>query len=132
MMVSFIWYSKSITFEEATKEKGGEISGAVTVEAPVPGVGVSEEFTKAVFATEAGQVAEAVVKSDKGWHVIRVLERIPERTPQLDEMQSRVMQELRRIKEQELQERLLEELKEDYNVVIHTKQFPVEEETSER
>ncbi len=122
--------AKELSLDESTKATGGEIAGEVVAGAPVPGIGASEEFTGAVFATEAGKVAEAIVKTDKGAHLILVRERVPERTPQLDEIQSRVSQELRRIKEGELQEKLLKELKEDYNVVIHTKQFPVEEETS--
>ncbi len=121
--------AKELSLDEATKAKGGELPGEVTDGRPVPGVGVSADFLKAVFSTEVGKVAAAVVKTDKGWHVILVRERAPERTPQLDELQSRVSQELRRIKEQELQEQLLEKLKNEYNVVIHTKQFPVEEES---
>ncbi len=125
---SFADLARDLSLDESTKGKGGEIAGDVIAGGAVPGIGASEAFTKAVFATEAGKVAGTIVKTDKGAHLILVRERSAERTPQLDELQGRVTQELRRIKEGELQEKLLKELKEDYNVVIHTKQFPVEEE----
>ena len=122
---NFTELAKELSLDKATNEEGGKIAGDVVAGLPVPGIGISEDFIKAVLATESDEVAEAIVKTEKGWHVILVRERQPERTPQLDEVQDRVMQDLRRIKEQELQEKLLEELKEDYNVVIHTKQFPM-------
>lgn len=120
--------AKELSLDEATKEQGGQIAGEVAPGSPVPGIGESDEFAKAALGTEAGKVADAIVMTDKGAHVILVRERIAERTPQLDEVQSRVTQELRRIKEGELQEKLLKKLNEDYNVVIHSKQFPVEDE----
>lgn len=122
----FVELAKELSLDEATKDKGGAITGDIVRGAPIPGVGESDDFTTAVFATAAGEIADTIVKTDKGAHLILVRERSAERTPQLDELQGRVTQELRRIKEAELQEKLLKELKEEYNVVIHTKQFPVE------
>ena len=123
----FAALAKELSLDETSKDNGGEIPGTVSEGTPIPGIGISEAFTAAVFATEPGKVADTIVKTDKGAHVIRVRGRLPGRTPQLDEVQRRVAQELRRIKEQELQEKLLTDLKEEYNVVIHTSRFPQEQ-----
>lgn len=123
----FAKLAAELSTDEAAKAKKGEIAGDVIVGRPIPGVGVSEEFTRAVFATEAGKIANNIVKTEKGFHVIKVRERTPERTREFLDVQDEVRRELRQTKERELQAKLLEDLRGEYNVVIHTSQFPTEE-----
>lgn len=115
-----------LSTDKTTKEKKGEITGDVIAERPIPGMGLSEEFIRAVFATEAGKIANNIVKSEKGFHVIKVRERTPGRTREFVDVQDEVRRELRQVKERELQAKLLEDLRGEYNVVIHTRQFPTE------
>lgn len=119
-----------LSTDKATKAKKGEIAGAVIAGRPIPGVGVSEEFNRAIFATDAGKLANNVVKSEKGFHLIKVRERTPGRTREFTEVQNEVRRELRQTKERELQTKLLEDLRSEYNVVIHTSQFPTEEDAA--
>lgn len=116
-----------LSTDESTKAKKGEIAGDVIAGRPIHGVGMSEEFTRAVFATEAGKIANNILKTEKGFHLIKVREQTPERTREFVDVQDEVRRELRQTKERELQAKLLEDLRGEYNVVIHTSQFPTEE-----
>ena len=96
---------------------------------PIPGIGTVPEFTEAVFNLAAGRVASEPVKTDKGFHVILVRERTPERQRPLEEVQQQVFQELRSMKEREVEQQLMNRLRDEYNVVIHHSRFKTTEET---
>jgi len=117
---AFADVAKALSTDEATKAKGGEVSGWVDKGGYIPGIGTSDDATAAIFTTEAGKVAEKNVKTDKGLHIIQVAERQPERQKSFDEVRPEVFRDLRGRKEAEVQQRLLDELKDRYNVVIHT------------
>ena len=123
--------AESLSEDEKTKDRGGEIEGWVQKGSYIPGIGYSDDATAAIFSTEAGEVAEKPVKTDKGVHVIKVREREPERQKSLDEVRGEVFRALRRRKEQEVQEALLAELKDRYDIVIHRSRFAPEGETEE-
>ncbi|MCD6415428.1 MAG: peptidyl-prolyl cis-trans isomerase [Planctomycetes bacterium] len=123
--------AESLSEDEKTKDRGGEIEGWVQKGSYIPGIGYSDDATAAIFSTEAGEVAEKPVKTDKGFHVIKVREREPERQKSLDEVRGEVFRALRRRKEQEVQEALLAELKDRYDIVIHRSRFAPEGETEE-
>jgi peptidyl-prolyl cis-trans isomerase C len=111
--------AKELSADAATKEKGGAIDGWVEKGAPIPGVGSSPDAAAAVFATEAGKTADKVVKSDKGFHVIHVRQREPERQKPFDEVRQDVYRALRSAKERDVQHDLFERLKARHAVVIH-------------
>lgn len=123
----FAEMAKAVSLDEATKAKGGEIEGWVERGSFVPGIGDNAEAMNLIFRTEAGKVAEKPIKSDKGVHVLKVRAREPERQKSFEEVQSEVHRALLTRKQREIQERLFEDLKTRYNVVIHMSQFPQEQ-----
>jgi peptidyl-prolyl cis-trans isomerase C len=125
---AFAGKAKEVSTDEATKENGGEITGAILEGRPVPGIGTSADFTAAVFGTEAGKVASTPVKTDRGFHVILVRGRSPERQKPFDEVKQQVSQELRSRKEAEVEQELMNSLRDEYKVVIYTGKFKTPEE----
>lgn len=115
--------AKEHSLDEATKAKGGQVEGYVDRTTGVPGVGRSDELMAAIFATAAGKVAEKAVKTEKGFLVVQVTAREPERQKAFDEVRNEAYQALRRRKESEVQQNLLTELKNQYNVVIYNNKF---------
>ena len=115
--------AKQLSQDEATKAKGGEVAGWVGKGSPIPGIGSSDEATAAIFTTEAGKVADKAVKTDKGFHIIKVRTREPERQKAFDEVQQDAHRALRSRKEREVQQNLIERLKGKHDVVIHHAQL---------
>jgi parvulin-like peptidyl-prolyl isomerase len=76
-----------------------------------------------IFVTDAGEVVGEDIKTDKGIHIIKVLMREPERKQTFDEVKNEAFLALRSRKEGEVQQQLLDELKEQYDVVIHQSTF---------
>ncbi len=102
-----------------TKNNGGDIETWVQRGAPLSEIGVSAESLQAVFHTEPGQFLDEPVKSDEGFHLIKVRERRPQRQKGLEEVRPEVYRALRARKEAEVSERLVAELKERYDVAVH-------------
>jgi parvulin-like peptidyl-prolyl isomerase len=115
--------AQELSTDEATKEQGGEISGWIDKNAPIPGLGNVPEASDLILQTEADQVCENYVKSEQGFHIIKVRERRAERQKDFDEVRQEVFRALRSQKEREVQTGLLEELKNRYDVVIHHSAF---------
>lgn len=112
-----------LSSDDATREKGGEIDGWITKGGPIPGIGASQDAQRIIFATDAGQIGGEVVKTENGHHIIKVLERRPETRKPFEEVRQQVYQTLRSQKERDVQERLLTELRERYDVVVHQSAF---------
>ncbi len=116
--------AKGVSVDEATADKGGAVEGWVEKGAAyVPGLGSLPEAAKLVFETEAGQVAAKPVKGKKGFHVIKVRSREPQRQKTFDEVKQKVFGDLRGRKQREVQEKLFTDLKNQYDVVIHFSRF---------
>jgi peptidyl-prolyl cis-trans isomerase C len=111
------------SLDEATRESGGALDAWVTPGGYVPGIGYSVEADSAIFAAGVEDLVSRPIKSDKGYHVIRVREREPERRRPYEEVRERIRSELRMRKEQDVQEALLQRLKERWDVVIHRSEF---------
>ena len=114
--------------DAATKEKGGEIPSWVQKGGYIPGIGKSAEAAGLIFSTDPNSVIPKPVKTNTGYHIIKVRARRPERQKGFEEVQTEVFRSLRQQKEQEVQEALIEELKDGYNVVIHRSKFVLKEE----
>jgi len=115
--------ARELSKEKATADAGGEISGEVEKGSPIPGIGRSDEATGLIFSTAAGEVADRPVKTDRGFHVLKVRSREGERQKPFDEVRDEVYRTIRARKEREVQEDLIERLKQRHNVVIHHSQF---------
>ncbi len=116
----FAELAERLSRDPKTKDKGGEIETWVKKGAVIPEIKVPAESLEAVFLTEAGRVLDEPLESNQGFHLIKVRERRPERQQDFEEVRADVYRALRSRKESEVSEKLVTELKERYNVVIHT------------
>jgi peptidyl-prolyl cis-trans isomerase C len=105
--------------DHQTKDRGGDIETWVEKGAPIPEIGVTAESVQTVFRTEPGRLVDEPVKSDRGFHLIKVRERRPQRRKGLEEVRAEVYRALRSRKEAEVGEGLVAELKARYDVVVH-------------
>ncbi|MFH0772527.1 MAG: peptidyl-prolyl cis-trans isomerase [Candidatus Omnitrophota bacterium] len=94
-----------------SKEKGGSL-GFVSHGQTVP------EFEEAIFNLQTGQLS-GVVKTQFGYHVIKVDERQPERDLTFEEVKDQLKQTLLAEKRKERFEAMLKSIREKENVVVH-------------
>ncbi|NIP95470.1 MAG: hypothetical protein GWO24_19315 [Akkermansiaceae bacterium] len=112
-----------LSIDGATKEGGGEIAAPVVEGQPLPGVAVPAASLAPLFAAKAGDILDNPVQSEAGFHVFQVREKTPARQKPFEEVRSQIHAELYRQKERELQARLLDDLREEFDVVIHQGAF---------
>ncbi len=79
----FAAIAKEKSTDPSAKQNGGDL-GYFTAGDMVP------EFSQAVFALEKGESTKAPVKSQFGWHVIRVIDKRPKAPPTLEESHSHI------------------------------------------
>ena len=84
---------------------GGDL-GYFTADAMVPA------FSEAAFAMKAGEVTEAPVQTQFGWHVIKVEDRRAVQPPSFEQMQPQLAQEMTR----EILTKAVEELREGIDI----------------
>ncbi|MBN1674401.1 MAG: peptidyl-prolyl cis-trans isomerase [Kiritimatiellae bacterium] len=126
---SFESLAKELSADPDTAGKGGELDGWAEKDGFMPGLGYAEGASEPLFATPAGAVADKPVKTEKGWHVVKVLKKEPQRQKAFEDVQKEVYRALRARKEREVQEQLLKGLQEQYDVVIHFSTFADNEQT---
>lgn len=97
--------------KDPSKERGGDL-GFFSKGQMVP------EFEQATLALEPGQLSD-VVKTQFGYHVIKLEEKQPAREQSFDEVKDQLKQMLLSNKQRERFETLLKELKDKTKVVIH-------------
>jgi parvulin-like peptidyl-prolyl isomerase len=115
--------ARTLSLDTSTKDKGGAVEGWVHKGSPLPGVEDSAAAYAAIFATEAGKVAQTPLKTEKGYLVVQVREREPERQMPFEEVRSQAARALYAQKEREVNARLMQELYETHNVVVHQSKF---------
>ena len=72
------------------------------------------EFTQAMVALKKGQLTEAPVKSQFGWHIIKLEDTREAEFPAFDDVKAQIVQRLEQIKLQQYQENLRKAAKTDY------------------
>ncbi len=127
----FAGLAADMSRDVSTRDKGGKLPEWIekNESGSIPGIGKSKDAMRVVFSTDEGRVAEEDVDTEKGIHIIKVLEREPERQKTFDEVQNEVFIALRSQKEREVQQKLLARLKEQYDVVIHHSAFAGKDES---
>lgn len=90
----------------------------------VRGVGKDVEFENAVFALEEGSTSRPI-KSRKGWHIVKVMEKQPEVVKPLIEVEEQIRQKLITEKKEEHLENKFKDLEKKYNVQIFEENFNI-------
>jgi parvulin-like peptidyl-prolyl isomerase len=117
----FAELAAEVSEDESTAKTGGRIEGWITAQdTAIPGVGKCPAFLEAVFATKPGDVAAVDVATPAGVRVIKVLERREARQKPFAEVREDAYRQLRARKEREVRELLMKELRDRYDVVLHT------------
>jgi len=88
--------------EDTTKDKGGDLDWIVRGQT-VP------EFEKAAFSLPKGSISD-LVKTEYGFHIIKVIDRQTARTQPLDEVRATILASLQQDKAQQLADQLSEQI----------------------
>jgi peptidyl-prolyl cis-trans isomerase C len=111
-------------FAALAKDSGGKIGEDVHPGSSIPGIGDVNDLSAAIFATDAPKVLDRAFKTGKGWEVVRVDERRPQRQKSFDEVRQQVTMELLRKKSEEVQRDYIKEMMDKHRVVVHTSALP--------
>ena len=116
--------AKQFSKDESTKQNGGKIEAEVQKGTYVSGIGNYSELNDKIFAISAlPAVLDEPFKTDKGWEIVKVETMTAERQKSLDEVRQLVMRMLANQKSQDVQNDYIEQLKNEYDVVIHSSAF---------
>ncbi len=128
---SFDELARTLSQDSESAAKQGVLNGFVVAgRDEAPGLGRLEGLAEAVFATAAGSIVPRPLRSAKGWHVVRVCERLPASLPPFEKVQQDAYQRLQTAKEREVQEACLKELYKAYDVVLHQRALGAPDESS--
>jgi peptidyl-prolyl cis-trans isomerase C len=129
----FAAVAKESSEDKTAKDNGGRITEDVLKGARIPGMGDANEINAAVFAANAPAVLAKAFQTDKGWEIIRVDEKQPERQKNFEEVRPQVMRELLRRKSEEVQREYIKEMMDKHKVIIHTSVLaPAPQEATEK
>jgi peptidyl-prolyl cis-trans isomerase C len=112
--------AKQFTKDEATRENNGKIDMEVSEGSDIPGIGTYAELNKNIFAIDGPAVLDKPFKTEAGWEIVKVETVTPERQKELDEVRQQVTLMLANQKRQNVQRDYLEQMMDNYNVIIHT------------
>ena len=99
----------------SVKQKGN--LGYLYKDGYIRGIGKDTEFEKAVFALKEGEIS-GPIKSQKGWHIVKVDEKTDEVLRPLDEVRSQIKSKLIRDVKDKGVEKRFDDLKKKYNVQV--------------
>jgi parvulin-like peptidyl-prolyl isomerase len=109
--------------DTATKEKGGRMDSPVSQDGPIPGMGNVPDLQKAIFAASSPVLLESVYQTNRGWEIVKLLSIRAQRQKGFDEVRQEVMMSITREKQQEVQQDLIQQMQDKYDVIVHTSAF---------
>ncbi|MDA0839747.1 MAG: peptidyl-prolyl cis-trans isomerase [Planctomycetota bacterium] len=116
----FAELAREYSLDATTKEKGGLLEKPITEGADfVPGIGKAADFVQAAFTIPAGETGKTPIKSDKGFHLIKIHELTTSRPLSYQEAQQRVAYDYQNQKAQMVISKMLQETLEVERVQIY-------------
>jgi peptidyl-prolyl cis-trans isomerase C len=116
----FAQVAQEFSEDKTAKDDGGRIADEVLKGTSVPGIGDANEINAAIFAAAGPALLDKPFKTDKGWEIIKVEEKHPERQKSFEEVRQQAMMELLRQKSEDVQRQYLQEMMDKHKVIIHT------------
>ncbi len=108
---------------QAGQEVEGLTETDITKGSPIAGINGPENLSEMIFAAEAGSLLPEPVRTETGWEVIRVDTKQPARQMTFEEVAQQIMSELTQLKNRDIQQQLIMNLMDEYNVIIHNAPF---------
>ncbi len=102
--------------DKATAKTGGDL-GYIYRDGYIRGIGKDTNFENAVFELKVGEVS-GIIKSEKGFHIVKVTEKEDARLKELGEVRSQIKNKLMRNSKEGAIESAFDELKQKYNVKV--------------
>ena len=119
----FTALAKQFSKDAETGKNGGKIDMEVTRGSYVPSIGEVKELNEKIFDANAPALLDEPFKTEKGWEIVRIGSKKPERQKSFDEVREQVMSEMLSKKRQDVQQEYLKQMMTKHNVVIHTSAF---------
>ncbi len=129
---SFAQLARSYSIDPTSAKNGGRIDQWIRKGQPIdiPEISGNPKAAKLIFTAEAGTVLPENIQGKNGIDIIRVDKRQPGQVQPFNAVKNKVKADLLARKEQEVRTQLLQQLKNKYNVVIHTSAFPPDQQKS--
>lgn len=116
--------AKSYSQDESSKDNGGVLEQRVAQAGDyVPVIGRTEELHATVMGAAVGTVLPRVYRSDKGWHVVRIVDRDEGHALPYDEVREEVLQDVTGERSREVSEQYVKQLMESYGVKFYPQAF---------
>jgi len=115
----FAKLADELSLDETTKGTGGEIATDIVPGGNIPGIGRPEQLEEKIFAAGPDMVLAEPVKGEKGWHIIKVRIAISQQQQSFEQVKDQIYKTLYSQKLQDFQQKLIEELMDKYDIVIH-------------
>jgi len=99
------------SLDKTTASDGGVIPQEVVEGVPtIPQIGRMKDLYTAIMAAPAGTVLATPYKSERGWHVVKVIKRTEQRVKPFEEVHDAVERDVRSARRSEVSQQFLEEL----------------------
>lgn len=102
--------------DKSSSNKGGDL-GYIYKEGYIRGIGKDPEFERAAFELEIGKFG-GPVQTKKGFHIVAITEKTPERVKSIDEVESQIRNRLLRDAKEGAMDRQFTDLRKKFNVQI--------------
>jgi peptidyl-prolyl cis-trans isomerase C len=117
---SFEKLAQDRSTDPETKQQGGKLDEPILPAGDeVPGAGDHKELHAKLWKLEAGDYTKESCQVDDEWHVYRMVDKQPARTPTLDQIRDRVEADCRAARRNEVMQQFVDEMLRKYDVKFH-------------
>ena len=109
--------AREVSTDGTTREAGG-LTKSVKAGGEIRRLGMDSEFIDRLFDWKAGEITEPL-RSEKGWHVVRLEEKLEAGTRPLEEVRDQIVRTLRPGKVTERYDLIAADLKKRFNATIN-------------